>query len=184
MVLIFPGLWIYFPGQICFVSSWALQSLRACRAEQWKICQSSPTLVFILLCFFICSHIHEPVLQILAGSTLESWIVFALFSGKYSRKMGKDGAVLRLVGQQSWLGCTVGKPIREWGSIHRVSVSLSSLQLLFSAWLHSLPSYCPSGNCPLITTITVCTHFIKLISLRTDFLHWSAQLEAHFFSSA
>lgn len=37
------------------------------------------------------SHIHEPVLQILAGSAVESRIVFAFLSGKYTGKMGKDG---------------------------------------------------------------------------------------------
>lgn len=69
-------------------------------------------------------------------------------------------------------------------SPEQATFSPSACKLLCSAWLHSPLSYGTSGNCPLITTITICTHFIKLISLRTGFLHRTAQLEAHFFSSA
>lgn len=69
-------------------------------------------------------------------------------------------------------------------SPEQAEFSPSACKLLFSAWLRSPPSYDTLGNCPLITTITICTHFIKLISLRTGFLHRTAQLEAHFFSSA
>lgn len=69
-------------------------------------------------------------------------------------------------------------------SPEQAEFSPSACKLLFSAWLRSPPSYDTLGNCPLITTITICTHFIKLISLCTGFLHRTAQLEAHFFSSA
>lgn len=76
----------------------------------------------------------------------------------------------------------VGFQLRPAASLSPLSPSLRGF--CFSARLPLPPSYCPWGNCPLITTITICTHFIKLILLRTGFLCRRAQLGAHSFSSA
>lgn len=77
--------------------------------------------VFLYLCVFMT------LLWIPVGSTVESQNVFGLFSRKYSRVMGEDGAWGGPGSCQGGdlEGCAVSKQVGERESIRRVSVSLS-----------------------------------------------------------